>query len=634
MKPERWQQVSRIFESALGLEEDARAAYLCEECGTDESLREDVEKLIASHREAAAEGFMASPAVERVAGLMSSSEDEVEVRLEKGQLLGSYSILERLGAGGMGEVYLAMDTRLDRKVALKILPHEFAADKRRMQRFALEAKAASSLNQPNILTVFEFGESESLAFLATEHIEGETLRDYLRGHQLKLTEALDISSQIVAALEAAHEARIVHRDIKPENVMIRRRDHIVKVLDFGLAKLTEKGDASESGFVTDTEAPTEFKTAPGNVLGTVLYMSPEQSQGLAVDGRSDIWSTGIVIYEMVAGRVPFRGATPSHTIVEILEKEAPPLSLTAKQEVPDELERIVRKALAKSRSERYQTASDLLIDLRNLKKRLDVESEIQRSTASSVSAGLQTPSSTAQESAKQPITTIGPSGVKRAALAGALLAVIVLAALGIRSWLKSTNNVAPSSATAVTANVPPRELTYWITVQKFRSGKPFEKPFQLAGEINFERDYQVRLNLRSPVVGYLYVLNESPVGENPLQILFPSPTSNSGSALVSEKQELQIPEQSWFKFDPEQGTETVWLVWSRAPISDIEVAKRFANPSDRGVIKDASVNESLKHILEESPTDKLQIERQSSPPQTILRTGEPVVTHAIRLAHN
>jgi len=130
------------------------------------------------------------------------------------------------------------------------------------------------------------------------------------------------------------------------------------------------------------------------------------------------------------------------------------------------------------------------------------------------------------------------------------------------------------------------------------------------------------------------VLNESPVGENPHQILFPSPTSNSGSALVSEKQELQIPEQSWFKFDPEQGTETVWLVWSRAPISDIEVAKRFANPSDRGVIKDASVNESLKHILEESPTDKLQIERQSSPPQTILRTGEPVVTHAIRLAHN
>jgi hypothetical protein len=182
--------------------------------------------------------------------------------------------------------------------------------------------------------------------------------------------------------------------------------------------------------------------------------------------------------------------------------------------------------------------------------------------------------------------------------------------------------------------VPPRELIYSITVQKFRSGKPFEKPFQLAGEINFERDYQVRLNVRSPEVGYLYVLNESPSGQNPLQILFPSRTSNGGSALVGENHEMQIPEKSWFMFDPEQGTETVWLVWSRAPIAEIEAAKRFANPSDLGVIKDTELNGSLKRILKESPTDKLQIERQSSPPQTILRSGEPVVTHGIKLAHN
>ena len=310
MNPERFQQVSHLFESALALEEDARAEYLCEQCGTDESLREEVEKLIASHREAGAQGFMDSPAVERAAGLLADeSEDRDEFRLKKGQLLGSYMILERIGAGGMGEVYLATDTRLDRKVALKILPQDFADDVRRMQRFALEAKVASTLNQPNILTVFEFGKVGSLAFLATEYIDGETLRSFLQHTQPRLKEVLEISAQIVAALEAAHEARIVHRDIKPENVMIRRRDHIVKVLDFGLAKLTEKTIATQSGLATDTEAPTEFKTAPGNVLGTVAYMSPEQSQGLPVDERSDIWSTGIVIYEMVAGRVPFRGRT-------------------------------------------------------------------------------------------------------------------------------------------------------------------------------------------------------------------------------------------------------------------------------------------------------------------------------------
>ena len=284
MKSDRYREVSRLFESALALEEDARAEYLCDQCGADEALREEVEKLIASHREAAEKGFMASPAVERVAGVLTDLADDGEdFRLKKGQLLGSYLILEPLGAGGMGEVYLATDTRLDRRVALKILPQDFANDVRRMQRFALEAKVASTLNQPNILTVFEFGKVDSLAFLATEYIDGETLRSYLQHTQPKLKEVLEISAQIVAALEAAHEAKIVHRDIKPENVMIRRRDHIVKVLDFGLAKFNEKSNATESGLLTDTEAPTEFKTAPGNVLGTVAYMSPEQSQGLPVD---------------------------------------------------------------------------------------------------------------------------------------------------------------------------------------------------------------------------------------------------------------------------------------------------------------------------------------------------------------
>src|SRR5688500_8069121 len=534
----------------------------------------------------------------------------------------------------MGEVYLATDTRLDRRVALKILPQDFAADVRRMQRFALEAKVASTLNQPNILTVFEFGEVESLAFLATEYIDGETLRSYLRTNQPRLKEVLEISAQIVAALEAAHEARIVHRDIKPENVMVRRRDHIVKVLDFGLAKLTEKSKASESGPLTDTEAPTEFKTAPGNVLGTVAYMSREQSQGLPVDERSDIWSTGIVIYEMVAGRVPFRGATANHTIIEILEKEPPPLSQWAKQRVPDELERIVRKAIAKDRGERYQTATDLLIDLRNLKKRLEFESEIERSTPTGVFAATDSHASNEEMAERRGTKAGGESRRKTIGIATAGIMLIVAAAFGLRAWRQSLIGVPSAVSPVATANLPERQLDYWITVQKYREGKPFEEPFRLAREINFEKDYQVRLTLRSPQPGYLYILNQSPNDDNPFQILFPSPTANGGSALINEKREVQIPETSWFKFDAEQGTETLWVVWSLAAIPEFEAAKRFANAADGGVISDVEMTKSLRPFLNETSDDKLKIEKADAPALTKLRSPEKVIVHAIKLAHN
>src|SRR3989442_1394934 len=196
----------------------------------------------------------------------------------------------------MGEVYLARDTRLDRTVALKILPADVADDKRRMQRFKQEARIASSLNQPNIMTIFEFGEAGSLHFIATEYIDGETLRQHVSGKRITLPEIIDISIQVVAALDAAHEAKIVHRDIKPENIMIRRRDHIVKVLDFGLAKLTEKTPGRSAKQSSDTEAATELliRTMPGSVMGTVNYMSPEQARGSPVDQRTDLWSTGVV----------------------------------------------------------------------------------------------------------------------------------------------------------------------------------------------------------------------------------------------------------------------------------------------------------------------------------------------------
>src|SRR5438874_887751 len=303
--------------------------------------------------------------------------------LGAGTKLGRYEIRSKLGEGGMGEVYLAQDTKLDRKVALKILPAEVAAHHDRMRRFVQEAKAASALNHPNIITIYEIDESvggtagERVHFIASEFIDGETLRRRMRNPPLKLGEVLDIATQIAGALAAAHAAGIIHRDIKPENIMIRR-DGIVKVLDFGLANLTEQRTLT----AVDTEAATlvPVKTDPGVVMGTAIYMSPEQARGLEVDARTDIFSLGVLIYEMVTSRLPFAGSDTIEILAAILSDKEPPPLARYRHEAPAELERIVEKALAKERDERYQSAKDLLIDLRHLKKRLEFDSELARTT--------------------------------------------------------------------------------------------------------------------------------------------------------------------------------------------------------------------------------------------------------------
>ena len=282
-----------------------------------------------------------------------------EENLKVGQKIGHYEITALLGKGGMGEVYLAQDTRLSRKVALKFLPAAFTQDQERLRRFEQEARATSALNHPNILTIFEIGEADERHYIATEFIEGETLRQRIAVGSLKLGETLDIAEQIASGLSAAHGAGIVHRDIKPENIMIRR-DGIVKVLDFGLAKLAPI-QTSGSGPEDSTQALG--KTGPGVVMGTVAYMSPEQARGQALDARTDIWSLGMVIYQMLTGSSPFSGATSSDTLVSILERE--PRSLHSfSAEIPEELEWIVTKALTKDCDDRYQTAREMFTDLR------------------------------------------------------------------------------------------------------------------------------------------------------------------------------------------------------------------------------------------------------------------------------
>src|SRR5262245_11536188 len=379
MKPERWRQIESLYYTALERGPTERAAFLVEACAGDEELRREVESLLAAHEQS--ESFLATPALEVAAQVIAEDRGQTL----SGRIISHYQVLSLLGAGGMGEVYLAEDTRLGRKVALKLLPQKFTQDRERVLRFQQEARAASALNHPNILTIYEIGEFEGRHFIATEFIDGQTLR-MLMGAQIKLPAALDVATQVASALAAAHEAGIVHRDIKPENIMARR-DGYIKVLDFGLAKLTEQFSPDRTT-VADSDTSTKglVHTDPGKLMGTARYMSPEQIRGREVNGRSDVFSLGVVLYEMVTGRGPFDGAAPGEVMAAVLNQEPPPLRRYTR-DAPAELERIVGKALAKDCEERYQVIKDLLLDLKSLKLELEVEAKLKRAISSDAPDG-------------------------------------------------------------------------------------------------------------------------------------------------------------------------------------------------------------------------------------------------------
>ena len=421
MTPERWRQVKEIFNSAINYRPEERGVFISEACSGDEDLRSEVESLIASHERSGE--FIDEPAYAAAASLLADDKSE----LRPGQTVGSYEILSFLSRGGMGEVYLAEDKRLGRKVALKLLPSSFTKDDDRLRRFEQEARAASALNHPNIITIFEIREAGSSHVIATEFVEGETLRRRMNLSPLSVSEALDVAIQVADALSAAHKAGIIHRDIKPENIMLRP-DGYVKVLDFGLAKLSEQASPAVAA-----EAPTiQVRTGSGIVIGTAGYMSPEQARGLGVDNRSDIFSLGAVIYEMLARRKPFEGETPSDTLAAILKTEPPSLSRLIPG-LPPELTRIVTKCLKKDREERYQVVKDLWLDLKALKQELEFQRKTGESTGVPVKSALAAeptavfsePRATAERSGISTITESLSIEIKRHKFGAALVLAIV-----------------------------------------------------------------------------------------------------------------------------------------------------------------------------------------------------------------
>ena len=498
--PENMQRLEELFHEAVGLEPQERAAFMARVRGANPELAAAVESLIAAHE--GPDSLIDSPAYEAAVELIADAPPALVV----GQVVGHYQVIAPLGKGGMGEVYLASDTQLDRKVALKLLPAGLTGNKDRLSRFIQEAKTASFLNHPNIITIHEIGQAESAHFIATEFIDGQTLKHRMARTRMELPDILDVSIQAAGALQAAHAGGIIHRDIKPENIMLRP-DGYVKVLDFGLAKLTEKSRQTNP---TDSAIDTKVKayTEPGTVMGTINYMSPEQARGHVVDARTDVFSLGVVMYEMAAGRMAFAGETAMDTLVSILEKEPPPFDLCA-PEVPAEFQRIISKALCKDREKRYQTTKDLLIDLKSLKEELAFAQKLERSKPPQSSRGdSATPAATETAATDQGGASAG-EGAATAALSAQRKAnrgrhavtvarvAVVLAGLAIVAamlWPRGGSSpVTSDPATVVERPVVERAVSYWITVQKYRGGKAYQEPFRLRDDIYFEKDYSCLL---------------------------------------------------------------------------------------------------------------------------------------------
>ena len=346
MKPDRWYKIEQVFHAALQRTPEDRVNFLNQSCAGDSALYDDVKALLTSYE--TDDSFFEDSASALAAEMFA---DRV------GETIGPYEVLSQLGSGAMGVVYLAQDGRLGRKIALKLLPSQFTNDKDRLRRFQQEARSASALNHPNILTVYEVEQRDGLNYIATEFVDGVTLRQHMHARHMSLDEVLTIAIQVASALQAAHAAGIAHRDIKPENIMIRS-DGYIKVLDFGLAKLTE-----------NELSPSAAETNPGVVMGTPRYMSPEQARGLDVDLRTDIFSLGTVIYELVTGKLPFEGETTSDVIAALIKEEPEPMRTTV-PDLPVEFEEVVSKALVKDRGLRYQTIAEFLSALQGLKDKI------------------------------------------------------------------------------------------------------------------------------------------------------------------------------------------------------------------------------------------------------------------------
>ncbi len=640
MTPEQLQKLSGLYHAALELEPQQREAFLQKHCSDDAELRCELSQLLTANEEAGT--FLMKPAVKLNSEIGSKQSDVSLI----GRAFGHYRIVSHLGAGGMGEVYLATDEKLDRKIALKLLPAEFADDRERLRRFVTEAKSASATAHPNIVTIHDIGETDGIHYIAQEFVEGETLRNRIEQGPIPLLEALNIVQQTANALAAAHAVGIVHRDIKPENIMLRH-DGFVKLLDFGLAGMNPTQAMSSD----QSNSPTLPKnTAPGVIMGTVNYMSPEQTRGQKLDFRSDQWSLGVVLYEMLVGERPFQGESMPDIFVAILERQPIPLAELL-DDAPAQLQQILDKLLAKNREQRYQSSAQLAEELKRLHRRLELDAERNSGEVSESATLFIQPKPTASPITAAPPPTAEPPTFSTQSLPAdtmtkelaqvarlsrvtiGLAAFLIVGLVAVAVWWTMQSKT-PATVPAIPAEqLPERSFNYWLTVQMMRDGKPYREEFQSAGKERYESGSKFRFNFISPQSGYLYLINEGPA-ENGISfwLLFPMPSVNEASAKIEANQTMTTGRMT---FNENTGDEKLWVIWAAQAINELENLKAdVLTPQAQGELRNPQQRDTVRRLLTSLSQSKSEAEEDRRNLKTAVAGRGDTLIHLVELKHH
>lgn len=545
-----------------------------------------------------------------------------------GLLLKDRYLIEReLGRGGLGAVFLARDQQLvNRAVVIKVLIANDGEERYNLwyqKKFKQEMEALARINHPGVVGVLDTGEMpDGKPFLIMQFVAGQTLRKVMIEQGMDFDRVANIVRQMGQALAAAHQKGVYHRDLKPENIMLEdlgRGREQVKLIDFGVARI------KDSQVATDADVTW--------IAGTPPYMAPEQLRGKPI-AESDVYGFGAVVYEMLTGQQPLQAGS-AVDLYEMQREGAIKGPKELRTNLPDAANAAILKALSFDAKDRYESVQDFAEDLAaaltgEIRPLASQPAPVRLSPITEVAQAPPTAPDHTQfveppETPNQPASPPGKWGLAIAAL--------LIAAAGWWLLTRKTETVPPVPPATVKA------FSYWMTVQKYRDGKPYQAPFQLAGEMNFENDYHVRLHVNNEQRGHLYVVNEGPEPVNGLPgyvILFPSPTANNGSAQLATSQSIAIPERGdGFFFDNDQGTEKLWLIWSKSALPALEAVKGLANPTDKGLISDSAQIEAVRDLIAGTrAAQMIKVEKDDAGKQThVLGTGDAIV-HLVNLEHH
>lgn len=566
-----------------------------------------------------------------------------------GQTINSrYAIQKELKRGGMGVVYLARDIQLhSRPVVIKVLLDDAYQSEYVVQKFRQEVEALSRVDHPGIVGIIDSGElPNGRPFIAMQYVDGVTLRSLITPEGMNLERGGEIMRQVGRALSAAHKRGIFHRDLKPENIMLQDLGHgeeQVKIIDFGIAKV-------KSSVIAPS---TSLNLSPG----TVAYMAPEQLNGRPITAATDIFALGTIAYEMFTGRRPFNPET-GFELLQMHESGVRINPSDLRPGIPQEAQQIILKALSFKPADRYDEPRDFGDNLARalMEQTADAgaghpgplpptqlpneqtpgpqEPQAQRPKTIRVPFQAATPfNPSADRLGFSQSARSGGSGSKRKGITTVAIAGVLIATIALGAWYFLGNRESPDSKPETERPAATRDLSYKLTVQKMRNGRPYQDEFESSGQEIFENGWKFRLHVNSPQTGYLYLLNEGPVegGDITYNMLFPAPSMNAGSPYLAANQKM---ETAWMAFDDNQGTEKFWMIWAADAVPELEAVKGVVNPTDKGEIKDSGQSKAVREFLKKHSSTSPVAEKDKNKKQTNVKANSNVLVHHVELEHH